>query len=327
MKAGAGHLRMAMVALAAAVTVAYPGTATASPPPENRYANGGGSEADRATDSHRENPAGAASRHSDNGDTHERWKRAFAPWNGEHSEFQTYSSFSVWKPAPYQLSRPYFIPVYGGSGRIPMYFPPQSFDYNSRYRPNNKPPFKGPPYLPPNTPTTKAPEETMTVASRFDFDDDDDRPVWIESNNNDKGMSNVPTRPPPPPKSAQDYPPLVHDPQDTGTIHLSAQDEDTINEIFNQDTFRTTQAPPRTLAPRPQRPQRPRTTTVPPVQGPSGPSNCVWAVVSCCSAATNVYPEKCFEQRGCPGPFWGSSPCDTEFAKAAVDAALNYYNQ
>nr|CAI5821207.1 unnamed protein product [Callosobruchus analis] len=68
------------------------------------------------------------------------------------------------------------------------------------------------------------------------------------------------------------------------------------------------------------------TTTVPPTTSSRpGPSNCVWAVVSCCSVTTNAVPESCFEQRGCPGPFWGASPCDSDFAKAAIEAALKYY--
>lgn len=58
----------------------------------------------------------------------------------------------------------------------------------------------------------------------------------------------------------------------------------------------------------------------------SNPSNCAWAVVSCCSASSTEVPESCFEARGCPGPFWDRSPCESDFAKAAIKRALEYYN-
>ncbi|XP_066149794.1 uncharacterized protein hdly isoform X3 [Euwallacea fornicatus] len=71
-----------------------------------------------------------------------------------------------------------------------------------------------------------------------------------------------------------------------------------------------------------------RQNSSPTPQPPSGPSNCVWAIVSCCSATSpTATPHNCFEQRGCPGPFWGNSPCSGEFAKAAIATALDYYDR
>lgn len=59
----------------------------------------------------------------------------------------------------------------------------------------------------------------------------------------------------------------------------------------------------------------------------SSPSNCVWAIISCCSATSITPPQNCFEQRGCPGPFWGNSPCHSDFARTAIAAAVEYYNR
>ncbi|CAG9857572.1 unnamed protein product [Phyllotreta striolata] len=280
-------------------------TAAAAAAAENRYAD----RRHRATDYHRANPEDAAAR----------WKRAYAaPWNGEHSEYQTFTKFSLWKPPMYQINGAYYIPVLGEPGKVPMYFAPQPFNPSNVY-PTKRKPFVGPPYLPPHT--TAAPTDeatTMKLASRFEFDDDDDRPVWNTIDREPAPAAAAPTRPPAP---RQPPPPLVHRPN---TIQLSAQDEEAIKAIFGDDS-----PPPRVV------PSTPRTTTTttttttppPPARRPSGPSNCVWAVVSCCSAASSAYPERCFEQRGCPGPFWGASPCDTEFAKAAVEAALKFYDQ
>lgn len=99
-----------------------------------------------------------------------RRRRAYSPWTGAVEEYQKYESFSVWKPPVYQLSRPYFIPVYGVSGRIPVYFPPQPLH-----------PFRGPPYLPPpkEEPMPPAPTDkpnTPDIGNRMT--EYEDRPVW-----------------------------------------------------------------------------------------------------------------------------------------------------
>ncbi|XP_031338555.1 uncharacterized protein LOC116167347 [Photinus pyralis] len=60
-------------------------------------------------------------------------------------------------------------------------------------------------------------------------------------------------------------------------------------------------------------------------EGKGIPNSCVWAIISCCSAATNNVNYNCFEQLGCVGSFWGSSPCDSDFAHAAISNAMNYY--
>lgn len=130
---------------------------------------------------------------------------------------------------------------------------------------------------------------------------------------------NIPTRPPLPP-GVNEIPPLVHDISKTesaGTNHLSADSPvfEIPQESFN--VIKSTRRPQMTST----------TTTTRPTDTQSGPGNCVWAVVSCCSASSTDVPENCFEQRGCPGPFWDRSPCDSDFAKSAIEKALEYYNQ
>lgn len=293
------NLEYLAIAIVALVAVACASPAHSPPPAENRYRKTG-NRADRATDLKRENTAASTTASKNvplaNGETLDRTKKAIAPWDAEHTEYQShiFTSMSVWRPPVYALSRPYFIPIYGSSGRIPIYFAPQPLGGQ------DKPPFIGPGYLPPKEqPETQSP--SVNVKDRFYYDDDDDRPVWNKGSDNSISESDKPARPPA-----------------DNSVHLSAADENTMREIFK---IRPTQPTPQ--------PPRARTTTTTTTSAPSttqGPSNCVWAVVSCCSAETNVYPERCFEQRGCPGPFWSGSPCDTEFAKAAVAAALKYYN-
>lgn len=145
----------------------------------------------------------------------------------------------------------------------------------------------------------------------------------------------VPTRPPRPPTIVN--PPLVHD-IESGTNQLSAIDEIDFPRPPERPSrprpISTTTAAPatrRTTTTRTTLRPRPSSTSAPKSPnnglGQLGPSNCVWAVVSCCSAATNIAPEGCFEQRGCPGPFWDKSPCDKEFADSAIQRALEFYGQ
>ncbi|KAG5893512.1 hypothetical protein JTB14_017222 [Gonioctena quinquepunctata] len=249
----------------------------------------------------------------------ERRKRGFSRWTASHDPFQRYDTFSAWDPPAYQLSGPYYIPAYGAPGRLPIYLPPQSINMNPGFPPDNPIPFRGPPYLPP-IPTHTMKNTTTNIEDRFNFyDDDDERPVWgaVETT---KAPKMTPTRPPRP-QRLPEFPPPVHD-IGRGTNMLAADDED------DEPPYIAPAAEFRPIQPARQTPVT-TTTQRPPagVQIPSGPSNCVWAVISCCSAANNVVQENCFEQRGCPGPFWDRSPCDSDFARAAIATAMKYYNQ
>lgn len=269
-------------ALALAVALSRP---VASYP--DRYKDG--SQASR-------HPAEATDAAPAGGDDADRQKRAYSTWTD-------YESFSRWKPSLYQLSRPYFIPVYGAAGKVPIYFPPQKLNLNPgvpRDNPLPKRPFTGPGYLPP---TTENPS-TVMIINKFNADDTDtfnpeteERPIWGGSVDDNDNI--IPTRAPKP-SSPTDTPPLVHD-INMGTNALATDAE--VKE--SAPVLRiTTAAPAR-----------------------SGPSNCSWAIVMCCSVSSRDPPENCFEQKGCPGPFWGPSPCDSEYAKVAVASALNYYEQ
>ncbi|XP_030755604.1 uncharacterized protein LOC115881977 [Sitophilus oryzae] len=209
----------------------------------------------------------------------------------------------VWRPATYTIHRPYYIPVYSVPNRYPIFYPPQPAYHNTGTPVDNPlyPPYRGPPYLPPQVPSSTAKPED--VGNRFGDDNErDDRPVWGVvnagsmvgmplSNNGQNENEPIPTRSPIP---SAPLPPLQH--------------EGTTNE----------NAPPAAAAI-----ARPQSTPSPQV----GPSNCVWAIVTCCSASNpKDVSNTCFEQRGCPGPFWGSSPCESDFARGAIAAAMNYYS-
>lgn len=252
-----------------------------------------------------------------------RFKRSYYPWRSNTYQTPQFDSISVWKPPVYQLSRPYYIPIFGAPGRIPIFFPPQPLLVNPGQppkNPNSRYPTStsGPPYLPPEKPKNGT---TMPINNR-NFEYDEDAPVWgVEppppppaSDGNSAGM--VPTRAPPP-SGPQTLPPLFHNVDDNnggGGTNSLAMEEPSLSQQ------RTTTA-------------RPTTTTasamgaaVGPQRSPISPGPCVWAIVSCCSAVSNQIRYNCFEQRGCVGAFWDASPCDSEFAKAAIASALNYYN-
>ncbi|RZB38600.1 hypothetical protein BDFB_005500, partial [Asbolus verrucosus] len=113
-----------------------------------------------------------------------RRRRSYSPWSGQVSYPVPYQSISVWKPPVYQLSRPYYVPIFGAAGRPPIYFPPQPLLINPGV-PKDNPvrKFQGPPYLPPREPTT---ETTMTIDDRFNGgDNEDDRPIWDLGNANE----------------------------------------------------------------------------------------------------------------------------------------------
>ncbi|KAJ3667185.1 hypothetical protein Zmor_002585 [Zophobas morio] len=236
-----------------------------------------------------------------------RRKRSYTPWSGRVVYSVPYPSISVWRPPVYQLQRPYFIPIYGYEGRVPIYYPPQPLPVNPGV-PKDNPPFKGPTYLPPT-------ETTPKFTDRFNGGDNgDDMNVWDAVDNG--GVTQRPpqglttqvtptrrTRPPGFPKT----PPLVHNPTDP--------------EGFPAANEGVTMPPPT-----PPRPTRPTAPTRPTQPAPPEPSRCVWAIISCCSSSNDISYD-CFDQRGCPGAFWDTNPCDSEFSRAAIAAALNYYNK
>ncbi|XP_001358614.4 uncharacterized protein hdly isoform X2 [Drosophila pseudoobscura] len=72
-----------------------------------------------------------------------------------------------------------------------------------------------------------------------------------------------------------------------------------------QTTSRPWDSPPVTAAPSWSRPT-PRATPSPKV------TNCVWAIVNCCSKGSKKIRYNCFEEFGCSGAFWGINPCADE---------------
>ncbi|XP_049941103.1 ran-binding protein 9 [Schistocerca serialis cubense] len=54
-------------------------------------------------------------------------------------------------------------------------------------------------------------------------------------------------------------------------------------------------------------------------------SRCVWAIVTCCSPNSKAVRYGCFEQSGCHGAFWDTSPCERHITSSALEAALHFY--
>ncbi|XP_061399067.1 uncharacterized protein LOC133334757 [Musca vetustissima] len=75
-----------------------------------------------------------------------------------------------------------------------------------------------------------------------------------------------------------------------------------------------------------------RTTTVapPPASNaraePTGVSQCVWAIVNCCSSRNSEIRYSCFEQNGCYGAFWGLNPCAEPLRDNFVSFVADFYN-
>lgn len=206
-------------------------------------------------------------------------------------------SYSVYKPQTYQIQKPYYIPVWGAPGRVPLYFPPQPLLLNPGFPKDNPRKSYLPPqgYLPPTKPTKP------TIEDRF-MDRDDDAPIWDTESLEPVTSSTtqaIPTRRTRRPGQRTTFPPLVH------------------NEVTGNDTFinlAVAASPVETAT----------TTTVPPLPE-TGPSRCVWAIISCCGVSSAAVSYNCFEQLGCNGAFWDNSPCDSAFARAAIDSAMKYY--
>ncbi|KAL1512875.1 hypothetical protein ABEB36_002386 [Hypothenemus hampei] len=234
-------------------------------------------------------------------------KRSYYPWAmTPTNSLSIYNAATLYRPAPYTISRPYYIPVYGYSSGHLIFYPPQPLYRNPGVPKDNPiiPPvspsfFQGPSYLPPED---KKPDMTMNRFGGED-DDDNDRPIWGTSglvqmslNGGSSQQDNpvIPTRPPADSDDQRDFPSLMH--EQTTKRNEPEVAVTTQQSIAAQNAIRR------------------------------GPSNCVWAIISCCSAADpSSVPLNCFEQRGCPGPFWGSSPCQGDFARSAIQAATNYY--
>lgn len=274
--------------------------------------------------------------------------RSFFPW-----------SHPVLNPQPSNINRPYLIPVWGAADRIPIYFPPQPILYNPGHPPVNPPNQLVPPrinvprpnneYLPPDSGTTMVNPEASTEFTGPRFDED--RPIWdLTDNANSVQRPVVPQFPPErattvrpsqrqptrrrrPNTQTSTHPPLVHSMggQSSGANNLSpipsasqgflTTTRPPVNDFFEAQTPVFVNRPPRTSTtqrptPPPQQPTRPR----------QQPSNCVWAIIYCCSGSSTDYSSQCFEQNNCSGFFWDASPCETDFAKAALASASNYYS-
>ncbi|XP_066149790.1 uncharacterized protein hdly isoform X2 [Euwallacea fornicatus] len=220
-------------------------------------------------------------------------KRSYYPWAVPvaFNSISVYDAAKYFKPASHSISPPYYIPVYGAVGGSYIFYPPQQIYTNPGVpvdNPGENKDYKAPNYLPPN--------EEM-IANRFG-DYFNEAPIWGTSK-----------------------PFMVQMPLSGG------QQKEYSSSVI------PTRRPEASAPPRPQLVHGAtqgdaRQNSSPTPQPPSGPSNCVWAIVSCCSATSpTATPHNCFEQRGCPGPFWGNSPCSGEFAKAAIATALDYYDR
>ncbi|XP_065156790.1 uncharacterized protein hdly isoform X1 [Atheta coriaria] len=249
-----------------------------------------------------------------------------------------HSTFTVWQPPVYQLTRPYVIPVWGAQGQQhPIYFPPQPIqpDLLGDPRKSYLPP-KG--YLPPTRSTTIGFDDddyedvssahgndgNINLDNRNNFDD---APIWdIEPP--------IRTTPAPPKRTRRPgvrtttFPPLVHRSENNTRPNLNAgtgvgnslrpvQNRPNLVEVPN---FRPSQGGTQFGG-------IPRPTPAPTQPSRAQPSRCVWAIISCCQGNNQNISYSCFEQLGCTGAFWDKSPCDSDFAKAAVDIALQYYSQ
>lgn len=189
-------------------------------------------------------------------------------------------AFSAWKPQVYQISRPYYIPVWNRPGKLPFYFPPQPIYVNAG-SPQDNPPNRE--YLPPDNSTV------VPTINKYD----ENPPVWgAVSTTTTVRPTRRPSRPG---QSRPTIPPLLHKPGD---------------KIPGPST---TAKIPSAIKP----------------GAPPGkqPSRCVWATISCCQPSSGDVSYSCFEQLGCTGAFWDSTPCQSEFANAAIQNIMDYYQR
>lgn len=204
----------------------------------------------------------------------------------------SYSTY--FRPQPYKIERPYYIPVFGSQGRLPIYFPPQPIGLNPGF------PIDNPPRNPPlQRPTTSTENPLSTKTPTFDRFG----PVWDSRPAQPATSTQAPGRP-----KTSTFPPLVHalEPTSTPTGAQPPPPPSVEENIVEQVPILPT--PSAQVAPSTSRPNR-----------------CAFAIINCCSGASKRVSNTCFERLGCPGPFWDRSPCESDFAKEAVNYALNYY--
>lgn len=220
-----------------------------------------------------------------------------------------FPNFNPWKPQVYQIGKPYFIPVWGAPGKIPIYFPAQPLILNRGY-PVRSP---GKSYLPPKG--YLPPKDKVDLANRYDGE----APVW--DSEPQAGVTQQPTTAAPPtrrtrrPGFRRTPPPLIRRP-DPNEINNNT----VINSLSSSEFALSAQPAPRPVFAPP--PPPPQSTVASPTPTPS---RCVWAIISCCSAFSGDVSYGCFEQLGCTGPFWDASPCESDFARAAIATAMKYY--
>ncbi|KAM7360874.1 hadley [Cochliomyia hominivorax] len=71
---------------------------------------------------------------------------------------------------------------------------------------------------------------------------------------------------------------------------------------------------------------RASTTSRPDPTTQGGISQCVWAIVNCCSSRNSEIRYSCFEQNGCYGAFWGLNPCADNVRDNFINYVADYYN-
>lgn len=278
-----------------------------------------------------------------------RTKRSEGAETGENArERRSYFPWSnlILRAPSYQVGRPYVIPIWGAPGRIPIYFPPQQillnpgyppanpFNINNAYLPPQQQPRPQQPYPPPQ-PQNPRPANggDEGIGDKFG----DILPVWdeVQVTEAPEFAAPRPTRRRRPNTQTSTHPPLVHD---------VGNKANNLSPVYPQESqsFATTTRPPfNNFVPAQTRPpftSRPplfdvpaiRPTRPPPPPAPAAPqqrpSNCVWAIIQCCSGTSTAYSSQCFEERNCPGFFFDSSPCESDFAKAAIATASQYYS-
>ncbi|XP_022919514.2 uncharacterized protein [Onthophagus taurus] len=207
------------------------------------------------------------------------------------------SLISVWKPAYYRIQRPYYIPVYGGEGQIPIFFPPQPVFINAGFPVDNPPPRGG--NLTPNQGYLPPRIDTSTEKDMFDNRFGEDYPVWdtSPSRTTPRPPAIIPTRRPKPARITT-VPPLIHN---EPTIPPPSNG----GELGSRTDIEGSGSGSSPTTPR--------------------PSQCVWAIINCCAAGSQSVSNSCFERFACPGPFWDRSPCESDFARLAIQSALDYY--
>lgn len=74
------------------------------------------------------------------------------------------------------------------------------------------------------------------------------------------------------------------------------------------------------------RPLTPPSAAPSPTLGNRGISQCVWAIVNCCSNGDSEIRYSCFEQNGCYGAFWDLNPCAESVRDNIITYVADYYD-